>query len=253
MFQIKTPNLRRLLVPDPGMTWIDADLAGADAQVVAWEADDPDLKAAFRRGEKIHVKNSKDLFGCDSPKTTIWPNAPGRQTVYDICKKTVHGVNYLEGIDTLASFLGDRHQAALFRAKWFALHPAIPAWHQRIDADLHSTRTVRNVFGYHCPFLDRMDGLLPKAVAWIPQSTVAICCTRGALNVRKTLPEVQILNNGHDSLSMQAPTRHLDRLLPQIAEALAEGSFCPYDDPLTIPWEFKTSPLSWGDCKEVEV
>ena len=44
------PNIRKFIVPDPGYLIVDADLSGADAQVVAWEADDADLKEAFRDG-----------------------------------------------------------------------------------------------------------------------------------------------------------------------------------------------------------
>jgi len=26
----------------------------------------------------------------------------------------------------------------------------------------------------------------------------------------------------------------------------------PYDDPLVIPWEISYSPVSWGDCVEMD-
>ena len=41
---IPLPNIRKIFIPDPVYILIDSDLAGADAQVVAWEADDEDLK-----------------------------------------------------------------------------------------------------------------------------------------------------------------------------------------------------------------
>jgi hypothetical protein len=46
------PNVRRLFKPDPGFTLIDIDLSGADAAVVAWEANDQELKDAFMSGMK---------------------------------------------------------------------------------------------------------------------------------------------------------------------------------------------------------
>ena len=52
---IRLPNVRRTIIPDPGYTIVDADLAGADAQVVAWEAGDEKLKSAFSAGAAIHV------------------------------------------------------------------------------------------------------------------------------------------------------------------------------------------------------
>lgn len=57
------PNVRKLFIPDPGYTIYEADLRGADAMVVAWEADDEDLKDAFRRGLDVHAKNAEDMLG----------------------------------------------------------------------------------------------------------------------------------------------------------------------------------------------
>ena len=51
---IRLPNVRKLFITDPGYVMYEADLKGADAQVVAWEAEDDDLKAAFRAGVDIH-------------------------------------------------------------------------------------------------------------------------------------------------------------------------------------------------------
>ena len=60
------PNVRELFLPDPDHVMFECDLKGADAQVVAWEADDEDLKAAFRAGIDVHSKNAKDIF--DDPQ-----------------------------------------------------------------------------------------------------------------------------------------------------------------------------------------
>ena len=43
------PNIRKLYVPDPGYEIFDIDFSGADAQVVAWEADDKPLKTCSIR------------------------------------------------------------------------------------------------------------------------------------------------------------------------------------------------------------
>ena len=59
---ISLPNIRKFFIPDPGMIIAECDLSGADAQVVAWEAGDEELKTAFRQGLKIHIKNCRDMF-----------------------------------------------------------------------------------------------------------------------------------------------------------------------------------------------
>jgi hypothetical protein len=71
--EFQLPNIRKMFIPDSGKVIVDADLAGADAQVVAWEADDTKLKAAFREGKSVHLMNGEDLLGAEftqAPDTT---------------------------------------------------------------------------------------------------------------------------------------------------------------------------------------
>ena len=68
------PNLRRLFVPDPDYIIIDVDLERADAQVVAWEADDEELKQMFREGVDIHEENSRTI-GCSRQQAKVGVHA----------------------------------------------------------------------------------------------------------------------------------------------------------------------------------
>jgi DNA polymerase I-like protein with 3'-5' exonuclease and polymerase domains len=94
--------------------------------------------------------------------------------------------------------------------------------------------------------MDRVEALLPEALAWIPQSTVAITINKGWLNLVHHLPQVKILLQVHDSLVFQYPISEHPYILPEIKKQLA--IVIPYDDPLTIPVTIKTSTVSWGDC-----
>ena len=49
---ISLPNVKKMFIPDEGYTIIDADLEKADAQIVAWESGDEELKQIFREGGK---------------------------------------------------------------------------------------------------------------------------------------------------------------------------------------------------------
>lgn len=244
------PNIRRLFIPDPGHMIAEADLSGADAQVVAWEAGDEDLKNAFRKGMKLHAKNARDVFPSDvgtwtdeQLKATDHPNG-----IYYNCKRAVHGTNYGAGAPRIAEATNWPVSAAIrFQERWFNLHPGIKEWQNRTDYQLKTTRTIRNKFGYRIIYFDRTDRLLPEALAWIPQSTVANVCIRGGVLIRRTLPWVRILLQVHDSLIFQYPiSMHKERW--QIG-ALLNSITVPYDDPLHIPWSFSCSRKSWGDCE----
>lgn len=244
------PNVKRMFIPDRGMMLFDCDLSGADAQVVAWEADDAALKALFRRGENIHEHNANDIFGDD------WRNAVGHKKnlgtpkglMYYDTKRGVHATNYVGSARTLAITLGwSIARAEAFQRKWFQLHPGIRTWHQRCTHSLRTTRRVTNAFGYHRIYFERPDDVLPEAVAWIPQSTIAETCFRGAIALDDACPWVDILLQVHDSLVFQVPMHRADDI-DEIKRHLLNP--VPYADPLIIDWKLTRSEKSWGDCGE---
>ena len=104
-----------------------------------------------------------------------------------------------------------------------------------------------NKFGNRIVYQDRLDSVFTQALAWIPQSTVALNCILGGLLLVKEFPFVELLSQVHDSLVFQIPKskRHY---LGQILEALNTISV-PYEDPLTIPWSLKISEKSWGHAE----
>lgn len=245
---MKFPNIRKVIIPDPGYVIFDCDLSGADAQVVAWEANDEELKDAFRKGLKVHAVNAKAMFGEDR----VGPDGKKDPELYDKCKRAVHGTNYGGSAKTIASNVGwTIAQATRFQQQWFNLHPGIYEWHRRIDSQLQRERSVRNRFGYGITYFDRPNNLLPKGLAWVPQSTVAVTCSRGGRRLRSLIPECELLLQVHDSLVFQVRKSDLSQeLLARIKNALSV--VVPYDDPLVIPWEIAMSPKSWGDCQKIK-
>ena len=227
---LSLPNVRKIFIPDYGYTFFDMDLDRADLQVVVWEADDVELKQMLREGVDIHAENAKAL-GCSRPMAKSW----------------VHGTNYGGSPRTMAINCGlTIKDAERMQKRWFMVHPGIERWHRRTEAQLHSKRSVSNKFGYRRYYFDRVDALLPEALAWIPQSTVACVINRVWVNIHKNLPEVQVLLQVHDSLAGQFPSNSAGNVVPKLLDAARV--LIPYDEPLIIPASVKTSTKSWGDC-----
>jgi DNA polymerase I-like protein with 3'-5' exonuclease and polymerase domains len=159
--------------------------------------------------------------------------------------------NYGGGPRTMAANCGITvHQAERMQQRWFEVHPGIRAWHERTLNSLETTRSVRNRFGFRRFYFDRIEGLLPEALAWIPQSTVACVINMGLLNVSVNLPPVAILLQVHDSLVFQIETQRAAELLPQVRDQLK--ILIPYEDPLIIPVGLKQSTKSWGDVSDAK-
>ena len=234
------PVLRRLIIPDPGMTLLDLDLSQADAQVVAWASDDTLLKEQLRAKVDIYMEM----------ETGIWanPRLPGRQKR----KNMVHSANYGAGYKTIGDkYVGDRSVAKQWLTAWFHHHPAVLAWQRQTAFALQSSRIVTNAWGFRRVYTDRLDYILPQALAWIGQSTVAITINKILVRVdhaheHDDLP-IQLLLQDHDNLVMQCPTNQLNEAVPRLLE-LAKVPI-PFPDPLVISASLKASERSWADVE----
>lgn len=272
------PNMRRPFEPDVGYELAEYDLSGADACVVAWEAEDESLKTAFKSGKKIHLVNTRTLFPYETRNMSddeikAGSGIPG--SYYDSIKKGVHATNYGAEAQTLAYRLKwSLGKSEEFQERWFTAHPGIRNWQNRTERYLNGLqcwkcnsftnaksvcttcgsltgRTVSNKFGYRIVYFDHMNDLKKKALAWTPQSTVAINCNKGAIALRDNVPHVKLLLQVHDSLVVQYPIKYSNSIQSDIKTAL-HSIVIPYDDPLTIQWSVKASRKSWGDAEKID-
>ena len=244
--ELPLPNLRKLFIPDEGRTMMDFDLPQADARFVAWEADDPLLKEIFADPKRdLHNENAEIIFGKK-------PKSPDDIIRY-YAKQGVHLTNYGGSAKVLAMTLGITvHEAENFQKRWFGAHPRIAQWHRRILMEISSRRWVENIFGYRRFYFDRIDGILKEALAWIPQSSVAIMTNLAILSITDSeefrKANVQFLLQVHDSSLFQAPSYLVKWLLPKMLKQMTVTA--PYADPLTMTPGVKISELSWGHCKK---
>jgi len=177
------------------------------------------------------------------PKTTTGFFLVRRQGKISVTGNT----NYIGSARTVAAHTGRSvHEIDAAQKYWFSAHPGIKRWHDRVAEQIAKRRFVENRFGYRWYIFDRLEGLLPEAVAWIPQSTVGCVINRVWTAFHTELPEVQVLLQVHDSLAGQFPTHRREYLLPRMRDA--SRITIPYDDPLIIPTGIKTSTVSWGEC-----
>lgn len=251
------PNLRTCIVPDPGWTYFNCDLSRADVWPVVWEADDAELKAALRDGLDLHLLNACTLFGIDDiPRDELRESHPRWAEHCDryhaersLAKRFVHLTNYGGKARTCAIACRITvAQAQAAQDRWFRAHPGIKQWHERTAARLRATHSVRNAFGYVRTYFDRIDGVLPQALAYVPQSTVALVAAR--IHERfDAIEGVEVQMQNYDSVAGQYRTDDEPRILRQMHTA-AQSVVVPYaNDPFVIPLGLATSTDSWGECK----
>lgn len=238
------PNIRELFIPDPGKTMWDIDLDSADLRIVTWESDCQWMKAQFAAGNKPYVEVMKEYYR-DPTKSKSSPE-------YKIFKSLCHGTNYLGTADGLAGRVGLLvHETERIQKWYYEMCPEIKRWQDDLKKQVESRRFVSNAFGYRTYFFDRIEGtIFNQAVAWIPQSTVAILINHIWERLEedaRTKDLVEILLQVHDSLVGQYDTLQGDFAMRQLLEVANEVAV-PYDDPLFIPVGAAKSTESWGQC-----
>lgn len=238
--RLSLPNIRSLVVPDPGNTFFDIDLSSADLRIVVWESDEPEMKAMLREGLDPYTEVAKEFYHDPS----MSKKDPRRQLFKAFC----HGTHYLGTAKGLAERLGlSVHEAEKTQAWYLGKFSRIKKWQDDLKDQVTKRRMVENIFGYRRYFLERFEGtIFNVAAAWIPQSTVGCLINRAYMAIHEQEPEIEILLQVHDSLAGQFPTAKAERLTKRVIE-LAEIPL-PYSDPLVIPVGCKTSDTSWGDC-----
>lgn len=251
------PNLRRLIIPPEGEVILDGDLQKADLYVVVYEAEDEGLKKALARGLDLHLVNARDVYNLNMPDDEL---VDGTEVCEEHkrryprqrrnCKNGIHATDYGARPPKLAKLLGCTvHEADLFQRIWFGKHPGFKEWHKRVMSQINESRSVTSKFGYTRHFFDRIEDCFTEALAWVPQNTVAIYINKIIVSMRVMRPRIRVRLQTHDSLTATGRRE----LFPNIINEIQTHTnvVVPYDDPLVIPMGFKSSEVSWGDCKSV--
>lgn len=231
-------QIRGMFVPDEGYTLLDFDLGSADLRVVAWEADDVELKSIIKAGQDVYTIIAREYFRDPS----IVKKDHRRQTF----KGVAHAIDYGAKDAALAANFGLLVVDAARIRKWYLERfPGIKKWQERIESDLNTKHRITNIFGFQRIFLDRVETMLPEALAWQPQSTVGLTINKGLVRIHQSLRWCQPLLQVHDSLVVQIPTARMGEAY-KVQDALTV--VLPYADPLIIPVGCKASSRSWGEA-----
>lgn len=244
---IALPNMRKLLIPDEGMTYFDSDYDSADLRIVAAEADEQEIFAMLNEGKKVYVEVMKEYFKN--------PNMTKNDPFYVKFKALCHGSNYLGTSSGLAKQIGLLiHEVEVIQKWYFGKFPKIKTWQDSVKDQAFKRQMVQNIFGNRLYIFKRIEGtVLNEVIAWIPQSTIALLVDRALVALCEQFPDkgdskqFDVLQQNHDSLAGQFETGKEDIYLPAIKKAMEIT--LPFDKPIVIPSDVHTSTISWGHCK----
>ena len=234
-------KLRFPFVADPGMYMLNVDLEQADARnvgAICWnlflEEHGPEFAGAF-----LDASESGDLHTMVCRMTwpeLAWPEdesewkkfcdgliAHGQDSYRQLAKKLGHGTNYYGTPRTMAKHTHTPTKVIEeFQARYFKNFRCIPAWHEAVIKQIEETGTLTTLFGRRRMFFGRGKDASThrKAIAYDPQSCTGEQIDRGLHQVWKAFPQVQLLNQVHDSILFQVPLSEVPDIVPEILSAM---------------------------------
>jgi uracil-DNA glycosylase family 4 len=266
-------NSRFVFVPDSGLLFGSVDYERAESLVVAHYTNDTLMLDHHAPGADAHTLLASLFFKKD-------PADISKEERY-IMKQTRHAGNYMEGpvtfmrsvnqksVDTGVSITNS--QANEFINWYRDIHQGLRPWWQRVRDTVYRKKELVSMLGRSRTFYDRIDAVLPTAIAFGPQSTVGDLMNVGLLNLSgivcdiskerldwwEEIPEIgeelrglgfQLLNQVHDSVGFQFPPEHETRVRELIAKCL----HIPLVAPLTFETFYVGQDLkvgkSWGEA-----
>jgi uracil-DNA glycosylase family 4 len=281
----KDPRARSIFIADPGMEFGYADLERAESLVVAHISGDEELLRVHGPGIDAHLAVASIIFEIDYDELRAAYKA-GDKRAFDqryLGKQVGHSGNYMRGWKRLQTLVNanaqktgiaiDARQAKRYTEAYRQSRPGLLRWWRDTEEQLRRTRTLSNLLGRRRVFYDRLNSILPNAIAYVPQSTVGDALNVGLLNcaglpvqfgrselldsgyyqpdVASSLRELgfQILLQVHDAIGFQYPTENRHLVLPIVRQALAVPLTIPRTrEQFTIPVEILIGP-NWGETE----
>src|SRR5712691_4317111 len=133
-------RIREAFVAEAGHLLLSADYSQIELRVLAHLSKDPTLIDTFRRGEDVHDRTSREIFG---PLSAVAPDEQRR-----VSKMVNYALLYGKTAFTLAKDIGvTQKEADQFIQAYFARYPAVRVFIDETIAGARKTGMVRTLLG----------------------------------------------------------------------------------------------------------
>lgn len=148
--------------------------------------------------------------------------AHAQDSYRQLSKKGGHGTNYYGTPRTMGKHLHlPTNILSDFQDRYFDRFPCIKAFHNETIRQVSETGVITSLFGRRRHFFGRGNDAAThrKAIAYQGQSPTGEQIDRGLLQVWRKYPQVQLLNQVHDSILLQLPFEQIE-IIPDIIETM---------------------------------
>jgi DNA polymerase-1 len=217
---IRTPEGRRIreaFVAEPGHELLSADYSQIELRILAHLSKDQTLIDTFRRGEDVHDRTSREVFGAFSP---VSPEEQRRRS-----KMINYALLYGKGAFSLAKDIGiSKREAEGFIEAYFNRYPSVREFINDTIARARETGTVRTLLGR----LRRLPDLRAKnfqvrmeaerqAMNTPVQGSAADLIKKAMIDLRRELRRrgmaSRLILQIHDELLLEVPEKEAEEAL----------------------------------------
>ena len=224
---------RGMFIPDEGYVAVEIDLEQADSRnvgaIIYVFLDDASYLDFCESGD-LHTKIAEMAWPelpwpedtrkyAESVGTNGAPQKDFQLTIRQIAKKSGHGTNFRGGPREIGLQVNvPMHVVVAFQKRYYAAVPCIPDWHEWTQDQLERHGQLTTLYGHQRDFHGRPDNqTLKQALSYQASSMTAHEIDHGVLAIFNNFePEVQLLNQVHDSVWFQMREKHIDTLMPEI-------------------------------------
>jgi DNA polymerase-1 len=218
-------EIRRAFVAERGNVLISADYSQIELRVLAHLSGEQTLLDAFSRGEDIHDRTARKVFGSSSGLSA--------HELRRRAKIINYALLYGKQAFTLAKDIGvSRQEAQEFIDAYFAGFPAVRAFLDQVLATARETGVVKTMFGRRrlMPDLNsrnfQIRGQAERMAVNLPiQGSAADILKKAMIDVHAALPSVaggraRMILTVHDELLFEAPETAADDTIAVVRDKM---------------------------------
>lgn len=258
-------KLRSMIIAPKGRTLIACDLSQAETWIVAWLANEQNMKHFLMQGI-IHEATGAAIFHKKIEDVITEERYIGKQNN--------HANSYGMKAAQQARVINKRSdqppyvvvtvkQCKKYQDEWHNLFPGIHMWHDSTKEQLRRNMTLVTPYGRSRTFFGNWgDELFKQAYAHVPQSTVSdhfhgcvqpeLGIEGGLISVLKNIctNEILLCHDAHDSCMLEVPKENAleigERLRATIRRPLVVNG-----EEITIPVDLEIGER-WGEMEKIK-
>jgi DNA polymerase-1 len=208
-------RIRAAFVASPGYKLMSADYSQIELRVFAHVTEDPAMTEAFSRGEDIHARTARDVFGAKTRED--------ESKVRRLAKIVNFAIPYVIGPFGLAQRTGlTRGQAKKVIEDYYETYTGVRRYMEELPREVRKSGVVRTIFGRIRPIPDinnKSHALRSRAereainapIQGTAADLVKIAMIRVHERLRREKLGARMILQVHDELLLEVPEKEVDR------------------------------------------